>query len=318
MTNAVIEASSHALALGRLDGLEPDVAVFTNLTRDHLDFHGTMESYLEAKAILFEKLAPDATAVLNHEDPSSGKLARGTRARILWTGLGEGCDVRVAELERDGRAKLVRTSFGGSAVELGWLLPGRHNLENLASAAGAAFAAGVRPDAIARAASRFRGVPGRLERVDEGQGFGVYVDYAHTPDALERVLGSLRPETEGRLVVLFGCGGDRDRTKRPKMGELAERAADEAIVTSDNPRGEEPMLIIDEILAGARDRSRLRVVPDREEAIGLAVSIARAGDTVLLAGKGHETEQIIGEERRPFDDRLVAARLLRERLARAA
>ena len=319
MTWGVLEVSSHALALGRVfqdsvgprgRGLEFSVALFTNLTPEHLDFHGSMEAYLDAKARLFEELAPGATAVLNAEDPASEELARRTRARVLRAGIEEGVDLRAEEIGREGGAKRVRASHGDDSVEFLWRHAGRHNMLNLAVAAGGAVAAGVPLDDIASAAEGFRGVPGRLESVDAGQPFGVLVDYAHTPDALERLLESLRPETEGRLICVFGCGGDRDRTKRPLMGAAVERLADVAIVTSDNPRSEDPDAIIAEIMGGIRDASRAHVEPDRERAIELAVGLANEGDIVVLAGKGHETEQIVGDERRPFDDRLVACAAL--------
>jgi UDP-N-acetylmuramoyl-L-alanyl-D-glutamate--2,6-diaminopimelate ligase len=300
---AALEVSSHALALGRVDGLDFSVGVFTNLTQDHLDFHGSLEAYRDAKAMLFERLGAGATAVLNREDATGAEFARRTQARVLWTGLTPECDVWA---EPPSGAKPVALHAGEEAVEFAWSPAGRHNLENLASAAGAALAAGVKLEDVARAAARFDGVPGRLEAVDAGQDFRVYVDYAHTPDGLESVLRSLRPETHGRLICLFGCGGDRDRGKRPLMGGIAERLADEVIVTSDNPRSEDPARIIEEILAGMRSPSRARAEADREEAIRAAVASAHAGDVVLLAGKGHETEQIVGSLRMPFDDREVA------------
>jgi len=314
----VIEASSQALALGRLDGFEFRVAVFTNLSREHLDFHGTMERYLDAKAILFERLAPDATAVLNADDPASEKLACRTRARVIRTGLAPGPDVAVQVCSPSGRVTVscprrVRLSRGDESVEFAWSLAGRHNLLNLAAAAGAALAAGIGLAEIARAAEEFRGVPGRLEQVPNELGIRVLVDFAHTPGALEAVLRSLRMDTERRLVCLFGCGGDRDRTKRPVMGRIATELADVVVLSSDNPRSEDPVKIIDEILAGIADRSKVHAEPDRARAIELALSLAREGDTVLLAGKGHETEQIVGTERIPFNDAAEARKVL-ERL----
>jgi UDP-N-acetylmuramoyl-L-alanyl-D-glutamate--2,6-diaminopimelate ligase len=317
MTWGVVEVSSHALALGRVfqEGRGPEfsVAVFTNLSRDHLDFHGTMRAYLDAKAALFERLDSGATAVLNREDPASKEIARRTRARVVWSGVAEGCDVRAAVAAAPGggdrRARLVARAAGDSA-EFPWPHPGRHGLENLASAAAAALAAGAGMEAVARAAVEFRGVPGRLEAVATGLGFRVYVDYAHTPAALEAVLASLRPETAGRLVCVFGAGGDRDREKRPFMGKAASGLADSVIVTSDNPRTEDPMKIIEDILGGVADRSSVEVEPDRARAIGLALERAGEGDVVLIAGKGHEREQIVGNRRMPFDDREVAREAL--------
>jgi len=325
MAWGVLEVSSHALELGRVlpDGVGPrgrgldfDVALFTNLTPEHLDFHGSMEAYLNAKAKLFESLRPDATAVLNFDDPASEKLSKRTRARVLRAGLGVDADVRVVEVAREDAGKRVVVSHGDDKAECLWRLPGRHNMSNLAVAAGGAIVAGVSLTNIARAAEAFAGVPGRLESVDAGQPFGVFVDYAHTPDALERLLESLRPETDGKLICVFGCGGDRDRTKRPLMGKVVERLADVAIVTSDNPRTEDPDTIISEIVGGIRDAERVRVEPDRARAIEIAVGLANKGDVVVLAGKGHETEQIVGDERRPFDDRLVARAALETSVAR--
>ncbi|MHC5055243.1 MAG: UDP-N-acetylmuramoyl-L-alanyl-D-glutamate--2,6-diaminopimelate ligase [Planctomycetota bacterium] len=324
MAWGVLEVSSHALALGRVfqegvgprgHGLDLEIALFTNLSREHLDFHGSMEAYLDAKAKLFESLRPDATAILNAEDPASAELAKRTAARVMRAGIGGEVDVRAEEVAREAGAKRVRVSSAEDSVEFLWRHPGRHNVLNLAVAAGGAVAAGVPLTDLARAAEAFAGVPGRLESVDAGQPFRVLVDYAHTPDALERLLESLRPETEGRLICVFGCGGDRDRTKRPLMGEAVERLADVTIVTSDNPRSEDPDAIIAEIMTGVRDASRARVEPDRARAIELAVGLADEGDVVVLAGKGHEPEQIVGDERRPFDDRLVAREALDTRAA---
>lgn len=302
---AVIEVSSHALELGRIEGLDFSAAVFTNLTRDHLDFHGSMENYFRAKARLFERLGPEAVAVLNAEDERARELAGLTRARVLTAGLSEGCDLRVRPA---GGEVTIRTRDGSARAS--WKFPGTHNLLNLATAAGAAHALGVGLEEIARAAGRFQGLPGRLEEVRSGAPFRVFVDYAHTPDALRAALTALRPLALGRLVIVFGCGGDRDRTKRPIMGRLADELADEIVITSDNPRSESPIKIIEEIAAGLPHGRASRIEPDRARAIELAIASAHEGDVVLLAGKGHETEQLVGERRVPFDDRLKAAEVL--------
>ena len=315
MTWGVIEISSQALSLGRVDGLELRAGVFTNLTRDHLDFHGTMDAYLDAKALMFERLAPDATAVLNRDDPAAAKLAERTRARVLWTGLGPRCDVSVSDAGAEASSAQphptrVRLSTPGGERDLDWHLAGTHNRSNLASAAGAAFAAGASLDAIASAAGAFRGVPGRLQQVDNDAGLRVLVDFAHTPEALRLVLQSLRSDAMGRIVCLFGCGGDRDATTRPLMGRIAADLADLVVVTSDNPRTEDPDAIIAQIMDGVRGATNVTVEADRRRAVEAALTMAKAGDTVLLAGKGHEAYQIVGDERIPFSDAQVAAEVL--------
>ncbi|MCS6797747.1 MAG: UDP-N-acetylmuramoyl-L-alanyl-D-glutamate--2,6-diaminopimelate ligase [Myxococcota bacterium] len=325
-THLVMEVSSHALALHRADGVRFRVGGFTNLTQDHLDFHGSFEAYAAAKARLFEALRTEAAA-LNVDDPFGAALARRVRMPV-WTcsARGEpGARVRVFEA-RSGREGLRgRIQVPGGAIELVSPLIGSHNLENVCVATGCALALGVTPADVERALPRAVGAPGRLQRVgapDESR--LVLVDYAHTPDALARVLEAVRALTPGRLLCVFGCGGDRDRSKRPRMGEAAGRGADLCIVTSDNPRSEPPHAILDAIVPGLEQTGQPRlseralgtasrgyvVVEDRAQAIGLAVAAAREGDTVLIAGKGHERWQIVGAERRPFDDVAVAAAAL--------
>ncbi|HET7752785.1 MAG TPA: UDP-N-acetylmuramoyl-L-alanyl-D-glutamate--2,6-diaminopimelate ligase [Anaeromyxobacteraceae bacterium] len=324
---ACLEVSSHALAQHRVAGLRFRAAGFTNLTRDHLDYHGDEEHYLAEKRKLFtEHLRADGVAVVNEEDAAGARLARELRDRgaTVWgTGRSARREVSAtaATIGLAGISAHVTTPAG--AFELRSPLVGAHNLENLLTATGLALAAGIPLDAVARGLASSPGAPGRLERVEQG-GVAVFVDYAHTPDALERALTALRALSPRRLIAVFGCGGDRDRGKRPLMGAAAARLADLVVVTSDNPRTEDAAAIIADILpgvdgaglgrldgAGARaGAAGYVVVPERREAIDLAVAAARPGDAILLAGKGHETYQIVGKEKRHFDDREEARRAL--------
>ena len=318
----VMEVSSHALALSRVDGIAFDVGVFTNLTQDHLDFHGTLDEYRQAKRRLFELLAaspkPGRTAVVNADDPAGALMVRGLDLPVITFGLRGGA-VRAREQRSslDGIEMRVETPRG--ELDIRSPLIGEHNMMNLLGAIGAGLALDLAPDAIAHALAGVTAVPGRFEQVHAGQPFLVIVDYAHTPDALERVLVTARRLTSGRLGVVFGCGGDRDRGKRPLMGEIAARLADHMWITSDNPRSESPEAIVEEVAAGAlrvcADENRCARLPDRELAIHEALLWAHANDTIVIAGKGHETYQVIGSEIFPFDDREVARRLLQERSA---
>jgi UDP-N-acetylmuramoyl-L-alanyl-D-glutamate--2,6-diaminopimelate ligase len=307
-----LEVSSHALELHRADAIHFAVAVFTNLTQDHLDFHGTMEDYFASKRRLFTESAP-AVAVVNVDDPYGRRLAAELDDPITFA------------LEHDAtyRAVGVETELGGSRltvdgpdveVELSSPLRGRFNVYNVLGAFAAARALRVPADTIAGAIATAGQVPGRFEPVDEGQDFAVLVDYAHTPDSLENVLHAARLLTAGRVHVVFGCGGDRDRGKRPLMGEIARRVADRVIVTSDNPRSEDPEAIIDEILAGAGPN--VSHDADRRAAIAEAIGGAGAGDVVVIAGKGHEQgQEFAGGRKVPFDDCAVAREVLRTALA---
>jgi UDP-N-acetylmuramoyl-L-alanyl-D-glutamate--2,6-diaminopimelate ligase len=317
-THLVMEVSSHGLSLHRVDAVRFRVAAFTNLTQDHLDFHGDLESYGDAKARLFLELGP-ATSVINVDDPFGAQLAGRVRGSIVRCSMREGgiADVRARTWAstRDGIRAELETLAGDAVLESP--LVGAHNVENLLVAVGCGLALGYPLEAIVAGLRRAKGAPGRLERVPDPRDVAVLVDYAHTPDALARALAALRPITPGRLIALFGCGGDRDRQKRPKMGEAAGRGADVCVVTSDNPRTEAPGAIIDEILPGvaAADQPVIAVtelvsaarghvvLEDRAEAIRAAIASARPGDTVLIAGKGHEDYQIVGREKRAFDDR---------------
>jgi UDP-N-acetylmuramoyl-L-alanyl-D-glutamate--2,6-diaminopimelate ligase len=316
-----MEVSSHALALHRVDGIEFDVAVFTNLTQDHLDFHGSLEEYGRAKRRLFELLASGTkvtrTAVVNADDAAGARMVAGLDVPVLTFGRAADARVRAVDFESGpGGIRLTMATPRGRIALVSPLI-GEHNVSNLLAAAATGLALGLPPETIAGALGGVRGVPGRFEQVEAGQPFLVVVDYAHTPDALERVLATARKLTRGRLAAVFGCGGDRDRTKRPLMGEIAARLADRVWVTSDNPRSERPAAIIDEILVGVRraitEGARWATEPDRRRAIAAALEWAREGDTVVIAGKGHETYQVIGAEVLDFDDRDVARQLLKER-----
>jgi len=313
-----MEVSSHALALSRVDGIDFDVAVFTNLTQDHLDFHGTLDEYGKAKRRLFELLAaspkPRRTAVVNADDLWGEAMVRGLDVPVLTFGLSTGALVRAVThaSSLDGIRMTVETPRG--RFDVASPLIGEHNVMNLLAAAATGLGLGLDPTAIASALGVVGAVPGRFEQVRAGQPFLVIVDYAHTPDALERVLTTARKLTRGRLGVVFGCGGDRDRGKRPIMGAIAARLADRLWITSDNPRSERPEAIIDEIMIGALgvsgdERPYVRE-PDRRAAITAALQWAEPGDTVLIAGKGHETYQLVGSEVRPFDDREVTRTML--------
>jgi UDP-N-acetylmuramoyl-L-alanyl-D-glutamate--2,6-diaminopimelate ligase len=313
---AVMEVSSHSLALERVAGCEFDVGIFTNLTQDHLDFHGTMQGYAEAKARLFRMLGKDRTkpgeagAVLNAEDPWTPFLAAQTRARVLRYALEGEADLRVraSEFTLAGIRAAVDSPWG--RWEVASPLVGRHNLANILGAAGGCLHLGVDREEVVRGVAALRAVPGRFEKIEAGQPFGVVVDYAHTPDALERTLQTARQFAAGRVIALFGCGGDRDRGKRPIMGEAAARLAEVVVLTSDNPRSEDPAAILAEIEVGVARAGTAAAehvtIADRREAIAEALRRARPGDLVVLAGKGHETYQVLRDRTIPFDDRVVA------------
>ena len=306
-----MEVSSHGLALGRVDGTTFAAAVFTNLTQDHLDFHRDMESYFKAKASLF---TPERAkvAVVNTDDPYGARLVERTRVPVVTTSAS---GARLADwqahdvaLSLDGATFRVVAPGVSEAVRL--RLPASYNVANALGALAALVSVGVPWDAAKAGVESLAGVPGRLERVDAGQPFHAFVDYAHTPDAVASVLRELRPLTPGRIVVVLGCGGDRDAAKRPLMGEAAARGADLVVATSDNPRSEDPLAILGAMVAGIPAGTEHVVEPDRAAAIRHAVSVARAGDVVLVAGKGHEQGQTIGDVTVPFDDRVVLAEAL--------
>jgi UDP-N-acetylmuramoyl-L-alanyl-D-glutamate--2,6-diaminopimelate ligase len=315
---AVMEVSSHALEQQRTAGVDFDVGVFTNLTRDHLDYHGSMESYFDAKKKLFAALGrgrKTATAVIGTDNTWGRRLAAipWSDARVLTTGLEGSPDLGIEALVLTAKGSRfdVRTPWGGAEVRLP--LMGRFNVRNALCAIAACGAIGVDVELAARALGGVARVPGRLERVPVNAPFAIYVDYAHTDDALERVLETLREITTGRLVVVFGCGGDRDPSKRPAMGRAAAHGADRTVLTSDNPRREDPAAIIEAIRAGFKDAPAPAVVVDRRAAIRHALDLAAPGDAVLIAGKGHETFQEFANTTVPFDDRQVVFDVAAER-----
>jgi len=315
--SVVMEVSSHALAQERTAGVPFRAGVFTNLSREHLDYHGDMASYARAKERLFEGLAPDAAAILNRDDPAWERMkdaAERSGARVLTYATRCRADLCATRLRAEaGGTRIVLAGMGVVPTELRLALRGRYNVENALAAAAAALWLGVEPAAILAGLAATRGAPGRLEPVDtDGRGFDVFVDYAHTPDALDRVLRVLREGlTGGRLIAVFGCGGDRDRGKRPLMGRTVAALADVAVVTSDNPRGEDPEGIVGEIVRGMGSSSIENIVEvDRRRAIRRALEIARPGDVVLVAGKGHEELQIVADRELRFDDREVVREVL--------
>ncbi len=326
LDTAVMEVSSHALALDRTAGCEFDLAVFTNLTQDHLDFHADLEDYFQAKVRLFSGLSPDGQkpkpkrAIVNVDDERGLRVCRACRVPV-WT--------YAIKNQADIRAEAVRLSLAGTrftaATPAGRFdvtskLVGEHNVYNLLAAIGVGLQEGLTQDQICAGLASVENVPGRFERVEAGQDFTVVVDYAHTEDALMRLLAAANRLKTGRVITLFGCGGDRDRGKRPKMGRVAAEQSDVVVLTSDNPRSEDPAAILREVEAGVKEalaaapaRVQYRVIADRRQAIETAIGEARTGDTVLIAGKGHEDYQIIGSEKLHFDDREVAREALRKR-----
>jgi UDP-N-acetylmuramoyl-L-alanyl-D-glutamate--2,6-diaminopimelate ligase len=313
-TFATMEVSSHALALGRVYGVKFHTAVFSNLTRDHLDFHKTMDEYFAAKRMLFEGAGapPPPFAVVNQDDPYGREIQGGAETEVLRYGIHAGAI----------RATNVRSSFEGLRFEIQrgrdrWEavspLPGRMNVYNILAAWSAALTYGLPPGTIARGIAECRGAPGRFEKVDAGQPFLVVVDYAHTDDALRNAIGVARALNPKRVLTLFGCGGDRDRTKRPLMGAAAGELSDFVALTSDNPRSEDPLTIINDAMVGLRRCDTPYIAdPDRERAIRLILGRAEPGDVVILAGKGHESYQILKDRTVPFDDRETARRVLGE------
>jgi UDP-N-acetylmuramoyl-L-alanyl-D-glutamate--2,6-diaminopimelate ligase len=301
-----MEVSSHSMALHRADAIHFAAAVFTNLTQDHLDFHGDMEEYFLAKRMLFE--GGPGVAIVNVDDPYGRRLA-GEFECVTFSAEGAAADYSAAEVSFDAGG--VRFTVDDVAVRTG--LPGHFNVANALAAFAAARALGVEAETAAAALGGAAGVPGRFEPIEEGQGFSVLVDYAHTPDSLENVLRAARRLTEGRLIAVFGAGGDRDRDKRPKMGRVAAELADLTVVTSDNPRSEDPAAIVAAVAAGAEGAAELEVESDRRAAISLALERAAPGDTVVIAGKGHEQgQEFEGGRKVPFDDREVAREELRK------
>lgn len=318
-----MEVSSHALEQGRVKGCRFRTAIFTNLTQDHLDYHVTMEQYAEAKGLFFSRLGnayshsahERAYAVLNADDEASERYGRMTSAEVLTYGIEREADVRASNIVITSQGTAFHVSTFRGEADLRLRLSGKFNVYNALAAITAALIEGIELEDIKQSLESIAGVPGRVENVDEGQTFAVVVDYAHTPDGLENVLRSIKEYAERRILCVFGCGGDRDRKKRPVMGSIAARYSDIIVVTSDNPRSESPDSIILEIEQGLKeadvDPSRYLLIPDRRAAIQKAVEMASQGDVVLIAGKGHETYQLVGEEVYPFDDRIAAKEAIR-------
>ena len=306
-----MEVSSHALELGRASGIRFACKVFTNLTQDHLDFHSDMEAYYLAKRRLFDEPGP---AVVNLDDPYGRRLAEELKDAITYGVEADTADYRARDVAFDVAGASFSVDTPDGALELTTRLPGLFNVQNVLAALAAARALGVEADAAVRGLAEAGRVPGRFEPVEEGQEFGLLVDYAHTPDSLENVLRAARGITRGRLHVVFGAGGDRDRGKRPLMGEVAARLADRVIVTSDNPRSEDPDSIVDQVMEGTSEGPDVEREPDRRSAIARAIDTAQPGDVVVVAGKGHEQgQEFEGGRKEPFDDIAVAREALRAR-----
>jgi UDP-N-acetylmuramoyl-L-alanyl-D-glutamate--2,6-diaminopimelate ligase len=309
----IMEVSSHALALGRVFGIKFHTAVFTNLTRDHLDFHHTMEEYAAAKRSLFVPASEDTPApewsVLNADDPASGGMTGASKT--LW--YGRDAQIHAENVRSDFNGLHFHLVFEGARQAMESPLNGRINVMNILAAAGAGLSYGIDLETIARGVAKCRSVPGRLERIDQGQPFLVVVDYAHTDDAMRNVIQVARELARGRVITLFGCGGDRDRSKRPLMGMAAAELSDFVVLTSDNPRSEDPLDIMNDAMVGIRRFDTPHVAePDRAKAIRLAIAEAQPGDVVLLAGKGHETYQVLKDRTVHFDDREVARAVLQD------
>ncbi|WP_447977857.1 UDP-N-acetylmuramoyl-L-alanyl-D-glutamate--2,6-diaminopimelate ligase [Candidatus Nitrospira bockiana] len=320
---AVMEVSSHALALDRTKGCEYDVAIFTNLTQDHLDFHRTMEAYFQAKLALFTGLDEAGRkrgkrAVLNADDPWAPRIRAACRVPVWTYSIKAESDIRAerVHLSVDGTALTVATPMG--RFEVHSRLVGEHNVYNVLAAIGVGLNEGLSPEQVSVGIERVGNVPGRFERVEAGQDFTVVVDYAHTEDALIRLLSAAQALKRGRIITVFGCGGDRDRGKRPKMGRAATERSDVVILTSDNPRTEDPLAILKEVEVGVHQalqpgRVQYEMIPDRRQAIRAAIQEAKPGDMVIIAGKGHEDYQIIGTTKYHFDDREVAREAIEQR-----
>jgi UDP-N-acetylmuramoyl-L-alanyl-D-glutamate--2,6-diaminopimelate ligase len=320
VADIIVEVSSHSLDQGRTRGLSWSRALFTNFSRDHLDYHATMEDYFRAKSLLFYSLGQDrdrdqVKAVINMDDPKGRELEAITKASVVSYGLGDNCLLRAADIETDATGLRFRLVTPSGNIPITSALLGQINVYNILGAAATAFSLNIDLDLIARGIKSLAYIPGRLERVENKRGLSLFVDYAHSPDALEKVLQALRRLTKGGLITVFGCGGDRDRGKRPDMGKVAGDYSDLVIITSDNPRGEDPAEIADDVELGVKESGLKRIelglprrergyeiVLDRRKAIHVAINMAKKEDIVLVAGKGHEDYQIVGNRKRYFDD----------------
>lgn len=298
----VMEVSSHALELERVHGCRFDVGVFTNLTQDHLDFHKTMENYLKAKAKLFDI---SEKGVINFDDEGGKKIAGSAKCDMLTVGIESGSDLRASNIKITARGADFDMEYKGKSYPIHIAIPGKFSVYNAICAAGAAIELGIDIEVIRKGLENASGVMGRVEVVPTDTDYTVIIDYAHTPDGLENIIKTVKEFANGRVITLFGCGGDRDNTKRPIMGEIAGRLSDYSIITSDNPRTENPEEIVSEIEEGMKKTDgKYTVIVDRREAIGFALDFAKKDDIIILAGKGQETYQIIGREKYDFDERV--------------
>ena len=306
----VMEVSSHALTQDRVHGIDFKGAIFTNLTSDHLDYHETRENYFAAKSLLFTQLAPESTAVINVDDPYGQKLLAMTRAKVITYGVDREANTMAKDIRMDLTGNRFTLTCPVGDIEIQTRMIGMYNIYNILAAASLGLAEGVELDIIKQGVEHLGVVPGRLEHVDFGQDFSVFIDYAHTQDALKNVLETIRRVSRTKIILVFGCGGDRDKSKRRAMGQVAGQLADYSIVTSDNPRNEDPQSIIDQIIPGF-EKNNYEVVVHREKAIGRALGMAKAGDTVLIAGKGHELYQVFADGPVHFNEREIIEKFLK-------
>ncbi|RKY89121.1 UDP-N-acetylmuramoyl-L-alanyl-D-glutamate--2,6-diaminopimelate ligase [candidate division KSB1 bacterium] len=316
-SHCILEVSSHSLSQDRVYSIEFSTAVITSISRDHLDYHHTLKDYINTKAHLFDLLKPGgSTAIINADlDSTSLFYSKVSSSNILKYSLNKDKgDIYPVTFTYDDNGTSATIGTPEGKIKLESKLAGNFQLYNLMAATGVAIANGVSLEKIVEGVKSLKSVPGRLERVDLGQNFTVFIDYAHTPDAMEKVLSFTKKVVKGRIIALFGCGGNRDKGKRPEMGRIAEEYSDFAIVTSDNPRKENPFVIIDQILTGIKNKNKVEIQVDRKTAIKTAINLAEKNDIVLILGKGHENYQVIGDKKIEFDDRVVASEFIRKRL----
>jgi UDP-N-acetylmuramoyl-L-alanyl-D-glutamate--2,6-diaminopimelate ligase len=306
---AVMEVSSHGLAQNRCASINFEQAIFTNLSQDHLDYHLTMEAYAAEKEKLFSTLTPEKRAIVNLESPWTPMMLARCKAKIFTYGFSPQADLCADALSLESHKTEFSVHFQGETIRMEWGMIGRYNVLNGLAALAACLEKGFTLAQLKPLLQKFKGVPGRLEKIENFRGIHIYVDYAHSPDALEKVLNCLREIKKGKMITVFGCGGDRDKGKRPKMGKIAEEGSDFTIITSDNPRSEEPANICDEIASGFSG-SNFCVTVDRQKAIEKAIEMAAPEDLILIAGKGHEKYQQFSYQTIPFDDRVIAQKIV--------
>jgi len=305
--NAVMEVTSHALDQGRTSGIDFDLGIFTNLSQDHLDYHGSMKNYLRAKAKLFQLIdSPEKKAVLNADDPASCQVYGNSRAQVITYGIDHAADFQAKKIESSLEGTRFILAYEGREIRMKTSLIGRFNVLNVLAAIATCYYRGMTLEQIQRKLVSFPGIPGRLERISNLQGVHLFVDFAHTDQALENVLSVLNELKQKKIITIFGCGGERDQTKRPKMAEAAEKFSDQLIITSDNPRMEDPLAICHEVATGVKQREKVHIEVDRKKAIEKGIALAEKEDIILIAGRGHEPFQKIAGRLIPFDDREVA------------